>query len=65
MIITRLLKPAAKLATARMLDSGTACNSLGEMLRLEQVTAKDLYATLDWLESEPRHVGGYFRGFAA
>lgn len=52
LIIARLLDPAAKLATARMLDPATASHSLGEMLELGQVTAKELYATLDWLGSE-------------
>jgi hypothetical protein len=52
LIIARLLDPAAKLATARMLDATTACHSLGEMLGLGQVTAKELYGTLDWLGSE-------------
>jgi len=52
MIIARLLDPAAKLATARMLDATTACHSLGEVLQLGRVSARELYATLDWLESE-------------
>ena len=52
LIIARLLEPAAKLATARMLDTDTAIHSLGEMLGLGHVTARELYATLDWLESE-------------
>ena len=52
LIIARLLEPAAKLATARMLDPDTAIHSLGEMLGLGHVTARELYATLDWLESE-------------
>ena len=52
MIISHVLDPSAKLATARMLDSGTACNSLNEMLGLGHVAAKDLYTTLDWLERE-------------
>ena len=33
LIVARLLEPAAKLATARMLDSATATHSLGEMRR--------------------------------
>src|SRR6202012_1267957 len=49
LIVARLLDPAAKLATARMLDPATACHSLGEMLELGKVTAKEIYATLDWL----------------
>ena len=52
LIIARLLDPAAKLATARMLDAATASNSLGEMLGLGTVTAREVYATLDWLGSE-------------
>ena len=52
LIIARLLDPAAKLATARMLDTATASHSLGEVLGLGSVTARELYATLDWLVSE-------------
>jgi hypothetical protein len=52
LIIARLLAPAAKLATARMLDPASACHSLGEMLALGRVTAKEVYATLDWLDAE-------------
>src|ERR1700751_2288590 len=52
LIVPRLLDPAAKLATARMLDSATACHSLGEMLGLGKVTAKEIYAALDWLGRE-------------
>src|ERR1700756_1601367 len=52
LIVARLLEPAAKLATARMLDSATACHSLGEMLGLGKVAAKEVYATLDWLGRE-------------
>jgi Transposase DDE domain len=52
LIIARLIDPAAKLATARMLDPATASHSLGAMLELGRVTAKELYATLDWLGQE-------------
>jgi len=52
LIVARLLDPAAKLATARMLDTATASHSLGEVLDLGSVTAGELYATLDWLGSE-------------
>lgn len=52
LIVARLLDPAAKLATARMLDSDTASHSLGETLALGRVTAREVYATLDWLGSE-------------
>jgi Transposase DDE domain len=56
MIINRVLDPGAKLATARMLDRGTACHSLNEMLGLGHVVVKDLYTTLDWLEREQRFI---------
>ena len=44
LIVARLLEPAAKLATARMLDTATASHSLGEMLGLGKVAAKEVYA---------------------
>jgi hypothetical protein len=49
LIIARLLEPAAKLATARALDPATASHSLGTALDLGRVTAKEIYAALDWL----------------
>src|SRR5438067_3727204 len=52
LIVARLLEPAAKLATARMLDPATASHSLGEMLGLGKVAAKGVYAALDWLGRE-------------
>jgi len=52
LIVARLLDPAAKLATARMLDTDTASHSLGETLGLGRVTAREIYTTLDWLGRE-------------
>ena len=52
LIVARLLEPAAKLATVRMLDPATASHSLGEMLGLGKVAAKEVYAALDWLGRE-------------
>jgi transposase len=49
LIVARLLEPAAKLATARALDPATASHSLGTVLGLGRVTAKDTYSALDWL----------------
>lgn len=49
LIVARLLEPAAKLATARALDATTASHSLGATLGLERVSAKEVYAALDWL----------------
>src|ERR1700738_1983338 len=52
LIVARLLEPAAKLATARMRPPATASHSLGEMLGLGKVVAKEVYAALDWLGRE-------------
>jgi len=49
LIIARLLEPAAKLATARALDPATASHSLGTVLGLGRVAAKEVYGALDWL----------------
>jgi len=49
LIVARLIEPASKLATARALDAATASHSLGATLGLGAVTAKEIYATLDWL----------------
>jgi Transposase DDE domain len=49
LIVARLIEPASKLATARALDETTALHSLGATLGLGAVTAKEVYATLDWL----------------
>jgi Transposase DDE domain len=49
LIVARLIDPAAKLATARALDATTAIHSLGVTLGLGAVSAKEVYAALDWL----------------
>ncbi len=49
LIVERLIDPAAKLATARALNETTALNSLGLTLGLGGVSAKEVYAALDWL----------------
>jgi Transposase DDE domain len=56
LIISRVLDPAAKLATARMLDPATASHSLGGVLGLGRVSANELYAALDWLASEQEFI---------
>ncbi len=49
MIVSRILEPSSKLATARRLARATATSTLGEVLELGEVTADDLYPALDWL----------------
>ena len=54
MIISRLISPASKLATARAIDPETAASSLGEVLELGAVDEDELYTALDWLaERQP------------
>ena len=54
LLVSRILDPAFKLATARRLSPDTAASSLGEMLGLGEVDEDELYAALDWLhERQP------------
>src|SRR6202451_1600373 len=48
-LISRILDPVSKLATARALSPATASSSLGETLGLGEVDDDELYAALDWL----------------
>jgi hypothetical protein len=45
MIVGRVLQPASKLATTRLLDT----TSLGPTLRVEEATEDELYGAMDWL----------------
>ncbi len=49
MIVSRIIAPASKLATAKALDPATAASSLGVELALGDVREDELYAALDWL----------------
>lgn len=49
MLVARVLEPASKLATHRMLHDDTATSSLGRVLDVGQCSADDLYRALDWL----------------
>jgi transposase len=49
MLVSRILDPVSKLATARALSPATAASSLGEALGLGDVDDDELYAALDWL----------------
>jgi len=54
MLCARVLAPASKLATHRMLHEDTATSSLGRVLGVGQCQADDLYRALDWLhEAQP------------
>ena len=49
MIVSRVIAPTSKLATAKALDPATAASSLGVELALGEVDEDELYAALDWL----------------
>lgn len=49
LIVSRVLTPGSKLATARQLSGESATSTLGEELDLGEVEAEDLYAAMDWL----------------
>ena len=54
MLVARVLEPASKLATHRMLHDDTATSSLGHVLGVSQCGVDDLYRALDWLhEAQP------------
>jgi hypothetical protein len=54
LLVSRILDPASKLATARALSPATASSSLSEMLHLGAVDEDELYTALDWLlERQP------------
>jgi len=49
LVVSRLLEPGSKLATARTLSPDTASSSLGQQLGLGPVDEDELYSALDWL----------------
>jgi hypothetical protein len=54
LLVARVLQPASKLATHRMLHEDTATSSLGRVLGVGQCSAEELYRALDWLhEAQP------------
>ena len=48
-VITRIISPASKLATARALSPATADSSLGTLLKLDTVHGNEMLNMLDWL----------------
>jgi hypothetical protein len=49
LVVSRVLDPSSKLATARALSPDTAASSLGAELGLMAVDEEELYRALDWL----------------
>jgi len=58
MIVSRLLAPTSKLATARGLGAETLCTSLGDVLRIESAQVSELYGAMDWLIARQAEVEG-------
>jgi len=56
MTVARLIDPASKLATARVLDDETATCSLGQVIELGAVDEQQLYEALDWLVGQQRRI---------
>src|SRR5580700_9243818 len=56
MIVARLIEPASKLSTARLLDEETATCSLGQVLGLGAVDEQQLYDALDWLIEQQERI---------
>jgi len=56
MIVTRIVAPTSKLATARALQEETATSSLAVELGLQEVKEKDLYAAMDWVLKRQRRI---------
>ncbi|MDN7184014.1 IS1634 family transposase [Caballeronia sp. SEWSISQ10-4 2] len=49
LLVARVVSPASKLATHRMLCEQTATHSLSRLLKLGDVDLEQVYAALDWL----------------
>lgn len=49
MIVSRIIEPGSKLATARGIHSATAFTSLGEELDIQDADEDELYGAMDWL----------------
>ena len=56
LVLARLLDPASKLTTARLLNATTATSSLGTVLALGKVDEQELYDALDWLLAQQERI---------
>jgi len=56
MIVSRIIEPCSKLATARGLGVETQFSSLGEALQLEEVDENSLYGAMDWLLARQKKI---------
>jgi len=56
LIVARILKPGSKLSTVRALRQETATTSLFLELGLEDVTEKEVYGAIDWLQRRQKRI---------
>ena len=56
MIVARIVAPRSKLATGRAVHRDTAHSTLGELLAVEDASADELYAAMDWLLGRQRRI---------
>lgn len=49
MIVSRMVNPGSKLATARSMNHETCSTALGDLLGIERVSEADFYRAMDWL----------------
>ena len=60
MIVSRLLAPSSKLATARGLGAQTLSSSLGDVLGIESAEVSELYGAMDWLIARQAQIENAF-----
>src|SRR3970282_995524 len=56
LLVTRVIEPRSKLATARALREETATTSLCVELGLEDLADREIYGALDWLLKRQRRI---------
>lgn len=56
LIVARILKPGSKLSTVRALRQETATTSLSLELGLQDVTEKEVYEAIDWLQQRQKRI---------
>jgi len=49
MIVSRIVNPGSKLATARSISSETCSTALADLLGIDRLSETDLYRAMDWL----------------
>jgi transposase len=58
LVVSRVISPGPKLATARGLRAQTASSSLGKVLGVERADEDDLYDAMDWLIERQERIEG-------